>query len=94
MRKPSIILTAADKKSAAKDLRAELKVAKAQLRETLAGIKAATKVAADFEKKVAALEARLETMDEGCRRPRTRKASGTGAHHRSSSGGQGVDAQI
>ncbi len=61
-RKPSIILTVADKQSAAKDLRGELKVAKARVREVLAGIKGATQALAKYEKEVVALEAKVAAM--------------------------------
>ncbi|MGH9890837.1 MAG: hypothetical protein ACREA0_02385 [bacterium] len=61
-RKPSIILTPADKKSAAKDLRSELRVAKTLLKTGLAAVKDATRLAEGYAKEVKSLEERLEAM--------------------------------
>lgn len=61
-RKPSIILTTADKKAVVKDIRAELRAAKAKFKEHQTVIKAATRAAAQVEKQIAFLEARIQAL--------------------------------
>ncbi len=61
-RKPSIILTLADKKSTAKDLRAELKRTKTTLKELLSIASKTAKAIVALEKETADLEAKIAAM--------------------------------
>lgn len=61
-RKPSIILTVADKQSAAKDLRAELKRTKTTLKELLSIASKTAKAITELEKETTELEAKIAAM--------------------------------